>query len=265
MDALLPDDPIFRTLASMSNSGRYTMRLTLDNTNGRTIDGTMTDQANVFGGFNDSYDINPPQGRKPSVGENVFVELEYRVIDRRTWNSRGIDPSRARFAVGAATRFRNPNVGFESEISNFTEVNLDRGATADLCPSLGLANANLTLPPGVARNASDPAGKYDTRHFWGLNQPTPTYPNGGEMVIFDRQAIRGVIAESQTPDGWIRLRIPMSYLIASYEWVRKPKSWGDVEIGGIYLGLEVWAKGIVDVEVREYRAWSAGNSTAMQR
>lgn len=264
MDALLPGDPIFRTSAYSANSGRYAMRLKLDNTSGRTIDGIATSQANVFGGVNDSYDLNPPQGLKPSVGENVFVELEYRVIDRRTWNIVGIDPSRARFFVGATTRFPYSTAEFDTVITNYTEVNLDRTATADLCPTRGLANANLTMPPGVARNASDPAGKFDMRHYWESNQLNPANPDGGELVFYDRQTIRGLIAEGRTPDGWVRLKIPMSYLIASYDWARKPKSWDDVEIGGIYFGIEVWAKGVMDIEVREYRAWSAGNYSIMQ-
>jgi len=75
-----------------------------------------------------------------------------------------------------------------------------------------------------------------------------------------RPKIAGRIRESRTGDGWIRLRIPLSYLISSYGWSRDPYHWDSVEIGGIYFGIEIWGKGVMVAEIRDYRAYSAATT-----
>gem|GEM_PF-4452071 len=265
MDALLPDDPIFRLSASRTVSNRWAFQLNVDKRSGRTQDDIPTDPTTFFGGVNDSYDLNPPEGSKPSVGENVFVELEYRVIDRRTWNVAGLEPPRARFMLGATTRFSREIQGEQVSVTNYTEVNLDRSASFDSCPTSGFASRNLQLPPGVARNASDPSGVYDMRHYWGADLTHCKDAGCGELVYFDRRAISHLIRESRTADGWIGLRIPLSYLILSYGWSRDPYGWDSVEIGGIYLGIEIWGRGVMAAEIRDYRAFSTGPGPNVDR
>lgn len=262
MDALLPGDPIFRLTASRADIDRWAFQLNVDKRSGRTIDGIATNPTTLFGGVNDSFDVNPPSGGMPSVGENVVVELEYRVPDRRTWNVPGLEAPRARLSLGATTRFSRAGSGEFVRVTNYTEVNLDRTASFDLCPTSGNANRNLKLPPGVPLNASDPLGIYDMRHYWRSDLTNSVTSSGGELVYYDRRAISNLIRESRTSDGWTRLRIPLSYLISSYGWSRNPYDWDSVEIAGIYFGIEIWGKGVMAAEIRDYRAYATHEAVA---
>jgi hypothetical protein len=258
MDALRPDDPIFRVSAAPWGLDRYVMRLVLDKRSGMTSDGIASDATFTFGSVIDSFDLNAPDGKKPSVGDNLYVDITYRANRMDSIQGAGSDPPRIRFTVGITSRYSGTASGLQSDETIYTEVNLERTSSYDLCPTNGSAYRHLLLPPGVSRTNPDPEGIYDVRHTWGGKQDRlGSRITGGELAYYDRKAISQWVTETQLTDGWKRLRIPASFLIARHGWARGPQNWNRVEVAGIYLGMEMWGRGLLDVEIRDYQAVSA--------
>ena len=266
MNALLPEDPLYQVYASRVSGGNYSLRMVMDKMTGKEMDGTNIVPTFLFGAINESFDIGFKESQKrPRLGDNLYVDLTYRLNKMHTRATSGLLPPKARISLGIATRSEGLNNGYVTSEKKYVEINLDRTESYDLCPARGEAYRGIRLPWDVPATNSDPEGIYDSRHAWGLSGHKPgasairNATSGGELVYYDQKAIRNWIVKTEMGDGWIHLRIPISYLMVRYSWKRLPSHWDAVQVGGIYLGSEIWGRGFLDWEVKELSVFSMKN------
>ena len=265
MNALLPNDPLYQVFASQLDDKKYSLRMVMDKISGKDLSGADVIPTFLFGAINESFDIAFNDIQKPRIGDNIYVDITYRINKLMTKDTRGILPPKARVSVGVATRYQGDNYGLGTQEKKYVEINLERTQSYDMCPQKGEAYSGIHLPWNITKTNSDAEGIYDSRHTWGLSGHKPgasairNTTTGGELVYYDGKAIENWIVKKDLDDGWIKLRIPFSFLMIRYPWQRLPENWNDVRIGGIYLGLEMWGRGFLDWEVKDVNIFSMKN------
>lgn len=261
MDAIPANDPMFTTTATLDpESNRYVMTLRLDKSPRKDLEGFDVIPHHLFGGMLDSYDANLPKDQHVNMGDNYFIEFSYRMKDWNPLIDAAYKNPRLRFTIGVTFRFDGigPSGEKSSEVG-FTEVNIRRTDNFDLCPMGSRCTHGLPVPQQNSTGNGDPDGTIDHRNAWGFSAGGTlpcTYGSqcSGEQVYFNAAVLSSIIHES-TGDGWMYIRIPLTYLTAQYPWMRKPVRWENTDVAGVYLAFEGWGLTIGEVEIKDYQAF----------
>lgn len=261
MNGIPSEDPMFKTSATLNpDTNRYIMNLRLDKTPRIDLEGFNVIPHHLFAAMLDSYDLNLPSKDHPNLGDNFFVEFSYRMKDWRATVDNDYKNPRLRFTTGVTFRFENTGpAGDRSSEIGFTEVNIKRTDNFDLCPQGKPCTHGLPVPQETTTGNGDPDGTIDHRNAWGYSAGgTGSCQFGtqcsGEQVYFNLSSLTTVI-QQPSADGWIFVRLPITYLTAKYPWMRKPKRWANTDVAGVYLGFEGWGVTVGDVEIKDYQSF----------
>lgn len=171
-----------------------------------------------------------------TLDKYLFMDLIVSINASETQYDSQAGAAKNRTTVGFVAEWENAG----SMTSNYLEVNLFRTPNFDLCTQSG--NYGGVLPT----TNCDPNGLYDRRNFHG----------GGEVVYYNLATVDAVAGgpNSSIPvDGNLRtITLPVGELFRDYAWARPPSNWSNVRIFGTYFGHEVWGKGRMWAELKQY-------------
>lgn len=239
-------------------TGRYALRMILDKLN----TGEYLDQF-TWAGVQDSFDLNRAVPR-PSASENLYVDVQVslrkvqRAVDSARLEAKPVVDwrvGRGRVHLGATFRWEQQNTFRVLETYN-VEVVFWKDPEYDGCTE----NENWWGPPShPPAEACDVAGLYDRRAVWG---PPTVGEGGGEAAYYDARGVEPVIGYSlpalNPKTGYVTYRVPLSKLLTAHKWRRPPTDWSDVQLAGVYLGIEALGRARVDVEIQNYRLYAVG-------
>ena len=212
--------------------GTFQLGFALDKVNHAGFEDRYT-----FVGFNDSFDINPGLSR-PNVGQGLVADFRLGLFAAERSSYPGVGLAKNRVMVALAARWNNRTY--------YLEVNLWRDPEFDLCP-YGPSTGG-TIPSSIC----DAQGVYDRRASW--TEGEAIYFHGGALS----QVLGSVIPALSPNSGMTSFRIPFTELFKAAPWVQPPTNWSDVQVAGLYLGIETWGKGRVWFEVDNYRLYTTG-------
>ena len=198
----------------------------------------------TFAGFTDSWDVNGPL--KPVLGKDVFVDLNVALMAQEQYNDQQVGLAKNRIMVGAVARWGNP------ERAHYLEINLWRTENFDLCTSSN-CNSGGCCPTDTCDTQSG-QGIYDRRFNCdqSMGHPEGVYFYGPTL---DR--VVGTSLPALSVNGVKKqFHIPLAQLYRNYSWADPPSSWDNIELAGIYIGIEVWGKGRVWMEFDGYECYS---------
>jgi hypothetical protein len=198
-------------------SGHYTVGWAIDKVNFDYFRDRYS-----FAGFDDT-SLNVP------LAGDVRLSLQLEVKDAEQYDDGVNGMAKNRIMIGA--------VGTWNGRSHYLEVNLWRTDNFDLCTG-----------------ACDPSNVYD-RKFGD-----PAWP--AEGVYFHGPSLGSVPGYVSQPNltigGGVKdFEVHLSSLFRGYTgWTDPPANWAQASLTGIYIGIEVWGRGRVWIEHKEYRVWS---------
>jgi hypothetical protein len=240
------------------NDGAFSLLMDLDKLN-------QPDYLDQFTwvGLQDSFDLNPGVP-KPNLSEDLYADLTIAVHEAgRAMNPQVtplVQPKRfweigkGRVHIGVMLRWEEHKPAFRLRETYNLEVVFWRDPEYDGCTTDTNWWGPPAQPPGTP---CDTTGLYDRRGVWGS---VKVGEGGGEAVYFTANGLDQVLGYGMpmlTPKGGFETyRIPISKLVKSHRWKRPPAAWGDVQVAGVYVGLEAWGKARVAFEVKDYRLYA---------
>lgn len=217
-----------------TSSHRFTMALDKINRPVAAIDDTYTDSF-----LTDTLGSQSGQPTKPRMSDEFVLDVRMR-LNGFELKPDAPYPGHARITIGFA------GVHLPSKKAMFVEVVVYRDDWYDLCtPQENRGGAGVNTP-------CDPSNLYDRRSAWAT----------GEQVWYTASTLNDVptaMASAQPvlhPDGqWRAYQLPVSRLFRAYPWVAgvAPSDWSQVQLDGIYLGLEVFGRARVWLDLDGYR------------
>jgi hypothetical protein len=227
MNDMLPGDPSWAESFHPLGDGRYQVGLVVDKVNFPNYLDRYS-----FAGFSDAFDVNTYLA-KPTLGEDLYVDVKVALHAQEAHFDPSAGDAKVRVMVGATVRWNG--------VARFMEVNLCRSSNFDLVD----AQSNVGGPGGRL----DPLGIYDRLANWG----------SGELVYYDGTQLDRVPGLTLAalphldPDAqWRSYTIPVSRLVRAFSWDQAPADWHDATIAGIYIGIEVWGRGRMWIELTDY-------------
>ncbi len=227
------DDPAWAFAFHPTERGTYQVGWVLDKLNTQAYWDRYT-----FVGFVDSWDVNGPPA--PDLGQEVYVDFEVALMaaeQAETSDSTEVGLAKDRVLLGAAAVWNGR--------THFLEVNLWRTENFDLCTQDECVGGNCCPP-----RPCDELGVYDRRFDC---DPARDWPAG---VYFDGRKLDllGLTSTPQLLPGgpFVRVHLPIAALYRQAPWSDPPASWDGVTLAGVYLGIEVWGRGRVWIEFRDY-------------